>query len=148
MPDLGLEATQQYWKEYDETIYQIIAFMESIEDFTHDGNPEVEASLAGLGKTLDHIGNIDLKEEEDFLTLVGHLKTGRGLRILMALENAFPGAAPNIIMHAEKTTQSDTDSAGIFLRRNIVFERLRLLNRVFSDQRAQLILNALEDKET
>jgi intracellular multiplication protein IcmW len=50
-------------------------------------------------------------------------------------------------MHAEKTTQSDTDAAGIFLRRNIVFERLRLLNRVFSDQRAQLILNALEDKE-
>jgi intracellular multiplication protein IcmW len=47
-------------------------------------------------------------------------------------------------MHAEEISQSPDDEAGLFLRRNIVFERLRLLARVFSQPRLALILKALE----
>ena len=32
-----------------------------------------------------------------------------------------------------------------FLRRNIVFERLRLLGRVFADDRLKIVLKALEE---
>lgn len=146
MPDLSHKAVHQYWKRYpDPTLYKVIAFMEGVEDWTLDGQPELEAALKQLAETLEDVGNIDLKQEDAMIDLVCHIKTGRGLRLLMCLDQAYPGAASKILMHAEKIKKSELDSAGIFLRRNIVFERLRLLSRVFGPDRTRLITKTLED---
>lgn len=146
MPDLSHKAVHQFWHDYkDPIIYRVIAFMEGVEDWTIDGDPKLEAALKDLSKVLDDIGNIDLQQEDHMIELVTYLKTGRGLRLLMCLDTAYPGAAAKILMHAEETTKSDTDMAGIFLRRNIVFERLRLLGRVFAPDRFKLVLKTLEE---
>ncbi len=147
MPDFSHKAVHQFWKEYpDPSIYKVISFMEGVEDWTIDGEPELEASLKKLGDTLEDIGNIDLKQEDKFIQLVAHIKTGRGLRLLMALDMAHPGAASKVIGQAEEQKKSDTDTAGLFLHRNVVFERLRLLGRVFSPDRFKLILKSLEEE--
>ena len=146
MPDLTHKAVHQFWHDYqDPIIYRVISFMESVEDWTVDGDPSLEARLKELGQALEDIGNIDLKQEDAMINLVTHIKTGRGLRLLMCLDTAYPGAAAKVLMHAEETTKSDTDMAGIFLRRNIVFERLRLLGRVFAPDRFKLVLKTLEE---
>lgn len=146
MPDLSHQAVHQFWRDYqDPIIYRVIAFMEGVEDWTLDGNPALEESIRELGETLEDIGNIDLQQEDAMIKLVGHIKTGRGLRLLMALDMAYPGAAAKVLMHAEEVTRSEGDTAGIFLRRNIVFERLRLLGRVFGQDRFKLVLKTLED---
>ena len=146
MPDLSHKAVHQFWYDYqDPIIYQVISFMESVEDWTVDGDPSLEANLKKLGNALEDIGNIDLKQEDAMINLVTHIRTGRGLRLLMCLDTAYPGAAAKVLMHAEETTKSDTDMAGIFLRRNIVFERLRLLGRVFAPDRFKLVLKTLEE---
>jgi len=145
MPDLSHKAVHEFWYDYqDPMIYRVIAFMEGVEDWTADGNPDLEAAIEELSKVLDHIGNIELQMEENMIELVGNIKTGRGLRLLMALDQAYPGAAAKVLMYAEENTRSDSDMSGIFLRRNIVFERLRLLGRVFGDDRFKLIQKALE----
>lgn len=146
MPDLSHKTVHQFWREYqDPTIYKVISFMEGVEDWTLDGIPEVEEALQKLGDVLENVGNVELQQEDDFIRLVAHIKTGRGLRTLMALDTAYPGAAAKVLMRAEEQTKSDSDMAGIFLRRNIVFERLRLLGRVFGPDRFKLILKALEE---
>ncbi|MCB1827478.1 MAG: type IVB secretion system protein IcmW [Coxiellaceae bacterium] len=146
MPDFSHKGVHEFWHEYqDPTIYKVISFMEGVEDWTLDGNPELEASLKKLGEVLDDLGNIDLQQEDNLIKLVAHIKTGRGLRVLMALDMAYPGAAAKVLMRAEEDTKSDADTAGIFLRRNIVFERLRLLSRVFASDRFKLVLKALEE---
>lgn len=146
MPDLSYKAVHEFWHNYqDPIIYRVIAFMEGVEDWTLDGDPALEAALKELGETLEDIGNIDLQQEDKMIQLVGHIKTGRGLRLLMALDTAYPGAAAKVLMKAEETTKSERDMAGIFLRRNIVFERLRLLGRVFAPDRFKLILKTLEE---
>lgn len=148
MPDLSFEAVHQFWRNYqDPTIYRVISFMEGVEDWTQDDNPEFEDALKQLGKVLDNIDNIDIQQEAPIVELVTHIKTGRGLRLLMCLDNAHPGAAAKVLMYAEEHTQSDKDNPGIFLRRNIVFERLRLLGRVFAPDRLKLVLKALEDRD-
>lgn len=148
MPDLSHEAVHQFWKAYpDPSIYRVISFMEGVEDWTLDSQPEVEATLQALGKALDNIDDIELQQEELVVELVTHLKTGRGLRLLMCLDNAYPGAAAKVLMYAEEHTKSERDNPGIFLRRNIVFERLRLLSRVFAPDRLKLVLKALEDRD-
>lgn len=146
MPDLSPAAVHQFWKDYqDPMIYRVISFMEGVEEWTIDGNDQLEAAIKKLGDSLEDIGKIELKQEEDFVKLCAHVKTGRGLRVLMCLDTAYPGSAAKVLMHAEEHTKSDEDLAGVFLRRNVVFERLRLLGRVFSPERFKLITRALEE---
>lgn len=148
MPDLSSQAIHRFWKDYqDPMIYRVVSFMENVENWTHDGDPDLEAAVAELGKELDDIGKISLDElgqQEILIRLADNIKMGRALRLLQALDTTHPGSASKLLMHAEEISQSPDDEAGLFLRRNIVFERLRLLSRVFSSPRLALVLKALE----
>ena len=110
-----------------------------------DGDAELEKAMQTLGDTLEDIGNIDLAQEINMIDVLAYIKTGRGLRLLMCLDMAYPGAASKVLMKAEEITKSQKDNAGYFLRRNVVFERLRLLGRVFSTERLSLLQKSLED---
>ena len=148
MPDLSHDACAQYWSDYaDPMIYRVITFMESVEDWTGDGDLAFEAAVDQLGKELDDIASIDLNklaEADNFIRLVAHIKTGRGLRLLQALDTVHPGSASKILIHAEESSARSQDPAGFFLKRNIIFERLRLLSRTFSENRLKLVSRALE----
>lgn len=151
MPDLSLEASAKYWSEYaDPMIYRVVTFMESVEDWTLDGNPDLEEAISQLSKELDDMQQIDmsrLNHEDKFIRLVGNIKSGRGLRLLQAIDVAHPGSASKVLVHAEEKSMSSHDAAGFFLKRNIVFERLRLLTRAFSESRLKLVSQALEGEE-
>lgn len=151
MPDLSHAASSQYWYEYpDPTIYRVITFLESAEDWTLDGDPALEEAMTRLGKELDDIEKVSISslgQEDHFIRLVGNIKSGRGLRLLQAIDTAHPGSASKILVHAEETSLGSHDPAGFFLKRNITFERLRLLSRVFSEHRLKLVARALEGEE-
>jgi intracellular multiplication protein IcmW len=148
MPDLSHKASHLYWKHYqDPMIYRVLVFMESVEHWIEDNNPALEKALLTLGKELDDINKIDLDklgEQALFIRLGNHLGMSRTLRLLQALDTTHPGSAAKLLMHAEETSHGHEDEAGLFLRRNIAFERLRLLARVFSSDRLDLVLKALE----
>ncbi len=118
MPDLSHEASAKYWFEYaDPTIYRVITFLESVEDWTLDGNPELEEAITQLGKELDDIESIDmgmLGEEEKFIRIVGNIKSGRGLRLLQAIDTVHPGSASRVLVHAEENSFGIYDSAVFF----------------------------------
>lgn len=151
MPDLSLAASSKYWFDYlDPMIYRVITFMEHVEDWTLDGNPEFEEAMTQLGKELDDLELVDLgllSEEDKFINIVGNIKSGRGLRLLQAIDTVHPGSASRVLIHAEETSLGSHDPAGFFLKRNIIFERLRLLSRVFSQYRLKLVMRALEGDE-
>lgn len=151
MPDLSNEATHEFWSQYrDPTVYRVIAFMEGVESWTYDGHPEIEEALKQLGEEFENISNIDMSQlgHEDLMIQFGnYLKTGRVLRTLQAIDSVHPGSASKVLIHAEENSQNGNEAAGLFLRRNIVFERLRLLSRVFSKDRFSLVLKALEGEE-
>ena len=151
MPDLSHEAAARYWNEYvDPMIYRVVTFMESVEHWTLDGDPKLEAAIAELGKEFDDIAAIDmgsLGQEDLFIRLVGNIKSGRGLRLLQAIDTVHPGSASKVLIHAEETSVRTDDPAGFFLKRNITFERLRLLARIFSEHRLKLVSRALEGDE-
>lgn len=151
MPDLSHKASAQYWFEYpDPTIYRVITFLESVESWTKDGDPAIESALEELGRELDDIEKVDLgvlHEEQTFVRMVGNLKSGRGLRILQAIDMVHPGSASRVLMYAEENSGGSQDPLGVFLKRNIAFERLRLLLRVFSESRLKLVIRALEGEE-
>ena len=146
MPDLDKKSVHEFWHEYPEpSLYKVVSFMEGVENWTLDDNPEVEEAINELGNMLDSIGNVDLQEEDKLIEISSFLKIGRTLRLLQCLNDAHPGAAAKIIMHAESTAD-ENNSAKLFLQRNIVFERLRLLSKVFNEERLNTILKIIENK--
>lgn len=151
MPDLSREAVHEFWSRYqDPNVYRVITFMEGVETWTVDGNEEVETALQKLGQELDNLSSVDLGQlgqQELFIKIACHVKAARVLRILQAIDTAHPGSASKLLIHAEEISQTPDDPPGLFLRRNIVFERLRLLSRVFAPQRIALIMKALEGED-
>ncbi|MHA7841498.1 MAG: type IVB secretion system protein IcmW [Gammaproteobacteria bacterium] len=148
MPDLTHEGVHQFWKEYhDPMIYRVVAFMESVEKWPLEDSPAFEEAMEKLGQELDNIGNYELGNEDDFIQLATSLKMGRSLRLLQCMDISHPGAASKLLIHAEEETKTTEDMHGLFLRRNIVFERLRLLARIFSQERFTLVMKALEGEE-
>ena len=147
MPDLSLRGSHEYWSAYhDKMIYRVVAIMEGVEHWTLDGDDALEAQLEELGQQLDNIEQLDMNElghEELFVRIAAYIKSSRGLRLLQAIDTVHPGSASKLLIYAEETSESPEDPAGLFLRRNIVFERLRLLGRVFSRERVDLVLRAI-----
>jgi len=148
MPKFDLAASHEFWKNYDDPmIYRVIAFMETVENFTLDGNPTLEQIIDKIGVGLDALSSFELGKENQVVTLCAHIKTSRILRLLQAIDTIDPGSASKLLMYAEENNTPDNMMAGLFLRRNIVFERLRLLARVFSPERFDLVLKILEQHD-
>lgn len=147
MPAIDLQSSHEFWKNYeDPMIYRVIAFMETVEGWTLDGDTGLEKIIQDIGENLDKLTRFDLGKEEQFIALCAHIKTSRILRLLQAIDTIDPGSASKVLMFAEENNTPENVLAGLFLRRNIVFERLRLLARVFSPQRFDIVLKALEQE--
>lgn len=142
---LSHKACHAFWKNFhDPSIYRVIVFMESVEDWTLDEDESVQTALNRLCETLQNVGNLDLKNEDSFIKVCAQIKTGQILRLLQCLDSALPGAASKILMYAEEGQGKHPEIAKFFIQRNIVFERLRLLSRIFSKSRLDLVQQALE----
>lgn len=145
MPQLDLQSAHAFWKNYDDPmVYRVIAFMETGEDWTLDGNPDIEKALDALGEKLGKLSKFELSKEEQFVTLCAHIKTSRILYLLQSIDTIEPGSASRVLMYAEENNSAENAIIRLFLQRNIAFERLRLLARIFSPERFELVLKALE----
>ena len=151
MPDFSHKASAEYWFGYaDPMIYRVVTFLESVEAWTLDGHSGLEMAIEHLGKELDDFETVDISKlahEATFVNLAGNLKSSRGLRLLQAIDLVHPGSASKILVYAEENSMTGDESSGFFLKRNIIFERLRLLSRAFSEARLNLITRALEGEE-
>jgi len=149
MPDLHLDAVHAFWDSYDRrTLYRVIVALERVEHWTLDNTESVETALLQLGTVMDQIPDLSLDQEAAFVRVLATVRASRALRLLQALDAAKPGAASQLLMYAEGNTGAEASTpdpfAELFLRRNLVFERLQLLSRVFAPQRVSLVLKVLE----
>jgi len=145
MANLELQAAHEFWRQYDDPmIYKVIAFMETAEKWCLDGNATLEEAITKLSAALSELKSFELGKEEQFVTLCAHIKTSRILRLLQAVDTIDPGSASKLLMYAEENNSPDNMMASLFLRRNIIFERLRLLGRVFAKERIELVLKVME----
>ena len=144
LADISLAASHEYWSGFqDEAVYRVIVLLETIERNYYDGQADYEQSMSRLGDALSLMRpGDDIKEREALLDVLAYTKTSRYLRILQALDEVTPGAASRVIAAAEKSKR-DNVAAQLFLSRNIIFERFRLLPRVLANERLELVVSAL-----
>ena len=102
MPDLSQKASLQYWDEYpDPMIFRVIALMESMENWTYDGHPELEKAIELLGNELDKATKFELKKQEEYINIGNHIHVGRTLRTMQAIDVTHPGSASRLLMFAD-----------------------------------------------
>lgn len=150
MPDLHTDALHAFWDSYDRrTLYRVIVALERVEHWALDDEPELEPALLELGRVIDFASDFDISGYEDALIrILASTKSSRAMRILQSLDLAKPGSASQLLMYAEEHSKNDSSNNAhvkLFLQRNLVFERLQLLSRVFAPQRISLVLRALEN---
>jgi len=148
MPDLNSDAVRTFWQErHDYALYRIIASMEGVETWPLDGEPGFEEAIKEFGDFLDLLQNFELAEEERLIKVLTALKSSRALRLLQYIDTLQPGSASKLLIYAEVASTSPEDLPGLFLKRNLVFERLQLLGRIFAPERFALVIKALESAE-
>ena len=144
MADFSLASCHKYWYEYsDPNVYRALCAMESVEHWTLDGDPEIESSISEMGQNLDAIREMTDEMRECIVYICAYIKSARVLMILQTFDSLSPGAASQLIQFAENLSDQK-DFAKLFVNRNIIFERYRLLNTVLSNDRLELISNAME----
>jgi intracellular multiplication protein IcmW len=152
MPDLHLDAVHAFWDSYDRrTLYRVIVALERVESWVLDDIPEIDAAIVRLGEVLEVSHDFEFSQEAKLIRVLACTRASRALRILQSLDIAKPGTASQLLMFAEEASGSEEGKtpdkyAQLFLRRNLVFERLQLLSRVFAPQRVSLILGAMEQQ--
>lgn len=147
MPDLNMKAVHQFWRDYqDPIIYRVLSFMEAVEHDTYSNHDAIKAAMERLGHAFDNAKAFELKHEDHYIHICAHLHMTQLLRILQTVDMISPGSASKILMYAEENSHRD-ETINFFLRRNIVFERLRLLARVFAPDRLALLNQVLEGEE-
>jgi intracellular multiplication protein IcmW len=150
MPDLHTDAIHAFWDSYDRrTLYRVIVSLENMEHWAVDKEPDIDPAVIELGRSIDLASDIEITDESKVIRVLANTSASRAMRILQSIDMIRPGVASQILMKAEETSQDKNGNIGdrfakLFLQRNLVFERLQLLSRVFDPQRIALVLNALE----
>lgn len=142
MPSFDLKDCHEFWSQYmDPNVYRVICFMENSESWAVSDDPELEEAITGLGLMMDDIDALELPTPDRLIDVLCSVKLSRMLRIMQAMDTATPGSAAKVIAYAEEN-QSE-DASKLFVRRNIIFERLRLLSRVLNPERLALLQQSL-----
>lgn len=148
MPDFSKSAVNDFWQaRNDYALYRIIASMENVETWSLEGEEAFEAAIQELGQYFEGKEKFELGQEEKWIKLLSALPSGRALRILQYIDTIQPGSASKLLIYAEVSSTSPEDVAGFFLKRNLVFERLQLLGRIFAPERFSMVIRALESAE-
>jgi intracellular multiplication protein IcmW len=150
MPDLSRLGVHTFWHDYDRRVlYRIVASIEAVEVWAVDNDEHIDQALIYLGESLEGISHSDIEfhDEAKVVKLLASIHAGRALRLMQFLDMKKPGTASKLLVYAEESTKDKSDKdvfADMFLKRNLSFERLQLLSRVFAPERIKLLLNALE----
>lgn len=145
MLDLSQKAVDKFWNDrQDPFLVKIIKTIEDIEDWTVDGDPDVEAAILKLAQALDKPEKFEIKHEEYYVNLLLSIRLSRSLRIMQHIDSLSPGSASKLLIYAEVASKGTNDIPGLFLNRNLVFERLQLLSRIFAPERFQIVTQAVE----
>ena len=146
MVDLSIATSYKFWQNFaDGTVFRVIALLESVEDALPDRGEAFEAAMQSLSEAMGRASPETIRKPEAFVGVVAYLKTSRYLRLLQATDEIKPGTASGIIGYAERNVNDNTDCR-VFINRNVVFERFRLLSRVLSPDRLRLLAESLEDE--
>lgn len=145
MPDLSKETVHAFWHEYDpQILYKVVCSFEESETWIHYDDQSAQL-ISDLGDVMEKAANFDFFKQETLIKLLTSIKFSQALRVMQFMETKSPGIITRLLMWAdEKNRNNQAEQYMVsFLRRNLIFERLQLLARVFSHDRLELLTKSI-----
>ena len=144
MPDLSHESAVKFWNSFmGGSVAPVISFIEHTEDWVDSQNISTEEALQKLGSYLDTATDTSNLSETDLVNICAYIHLSQKLRIMQVVDSIAPGVATKMIKEAEKSAATNP-AANTFLKRNLVFERIRIISRLFAPNRIQLVQKIYE----
>ena len=139
MTDLSHKSSVAFWQDFmGGSVYPIIEFIEGNELFGEENNANLANEIEQLGAFFATATTLPDGQEESIIKIASPLYLSQKLRIMQLADTLSPGYATKMIKKAEERSLEDK-SCEIFLKRNLLFERMRIISRVFTEERIQLV---------
>jgi len=146
MPDLSRSSVYAFWYEYDAKIlFRVVSTIEASEKWVPTSET-IDQYVSDLGDILDGNVNLDLINPETIVNILTSIRFSQGLRAMHALESKKSGYIAKLLAWAESQPDDPSSPAKIFLKRNVVFERMQLCARIFAPERLNLLRKCQEVK--
>ena len=144
MADLSHKSSIEFWQSFmNGAVYPIIEFIEGTEHFAEENNANLAEDIQRVGQFLESATSLADDSEEHLVKICAPLYLSQKLRIMQLTDALSPGYATKMIKKAEEKALEDK-SCEIFLKRNLLFERLRIVSRIFTEERIQLVQGLYE----
>jgi intracellular multiplication protein IcmW len=144
MADLSHKSSVEFWQSFmNGAVYPIIEFIEGTEHFAEEHNANLTEDLERVGHFLGSATALADGSEEYLVKVCAPIYLSQKLRIMQLADALSPGCATRMIKKAEEKALEDK-SCEIFLKRNLLFERLRIVSRIFTEERIQLVQGLYE----
>lgn len=153
-PVAGPDGSRLYWSSIDPVIAEAVRVMDSRDTWTLDDEPIIRHLMDKVIENMagsPGLSGFALKEPEKALQIMSWLRSSSALMILHYADedrhkiiNDFLSACSRI-MEFHVGDRDLVASATLAVDRFLVFERLAILKRLFSEERASLLSDALRD---
>lgn len=153
-PQPGEGGARRYWRAIDPGIAQIFDVMDRQDEWAIEDHEVVRRSLDRLIAKLEkspNLGTFYLREPAKSMELMSWLKSSSALMLLhyshedrRNVVELFLKVCAEVLADQD-STPDQYRQASLALDRFLVFERLAMLNRLFSPERTQKVERAIED---
>ena len=144
MSGFDITSCHEFWKNFvNQDVYKVICLMETMEDWCLDNDPSVDQSINQMFESFENGDTSIVSQHQTLTNILAYIRMSRKLRIMQALDSIEPGSASKLISYAEENSINN-EACKTFIRRNVAFERLRILNRILHKDRIDIITQSVE----
>lgn len=134
-----------FWKKSDQKVSKAISIMENVEHWVLDDVPEVAKELIAIGKKINLASKDALNENANEITLMmAYISCGKALRLLNWLNETYPNLSFYYVLNARQNIENSKESR-LLIDRLQTIKTLSLLNKVFSEERTNTIIDLLKE---
>lgn len=153
-PVPGADGPRKYWAAIDPVIADTLKTMDSRDTWTLEDEPEIRSLLDRVIEKMAQspaLISYSLNEPAKAMRVMAWLRSSSALMVLHysdedrreVIDRFLEACAATLEAHSED--QELVSAATLAIDRFLVFERLAMLKRLFSEERANLLSNAIRD---
>lgn len=141
-----------YWAGVDELVTRVVSILDEKEDWVVEGHPQFQGVLSELLESIrahPAITEFALENPKEAFKLMAYLHSSTAMMILHVSDKARPTVVTRFIEAAVSILQAHSGgevavAANLALDRFFAFERAALLQRIFSNERVDGVILAIE----
>lgn len=149
MIDLSEKATESHWRDLSTLMHSLLSQMEEKESWALDDHPAIrDAMEEWAANHAETMGDQAKAQSDNFIRFLSFIRSKRAMRILQALELKNPGVTSDLLYECLKQGADSPDDRRhqqIFRDRLIAISHVGALDRMFSEERLELVGKVIQD---